>query len=85
MLMMQYRRNATKLGRVGHALGDIAGFIDMTEVEQGVLPEKGRDSTRRVEDLRTNAMGVLDNSPGLELREVKAEEPLEAEETKKAA
>ena len=82
MLMKQHRRNATKLGRVGHALGDIAGFIDMTEVEQGVLPERGRDSSRRVEDLRTKAMRVLDSSAEQELRAEKTEEPAEAEETK---
>ena len=61
---MTWRRNAAKLGRVGHALGDIAGFIDMTEVEQGILPERGKDSSRRVDSLRSSAMGVLEEKKG---------------------
>lgn len=59
--MTSWRQNAAKLGRVGHALGDVAGFIDMTELEQGILRERGKGNTRWADSLRTSAMGVLED------------------------
>ncbi|KAH8118350.1 hypothetical protein DFH11DRAFT_1540546 [Phellopilus nigrolimitatus] len=42
-------KTASDLDKVGNSLADIAAFIDLTEIEQGVLPERGAESSRRIE------------------------------------
>lgn len=54
--------SAGKLSKVGDSLADIAAFIDMTEIEHGVLPEHGKESTRRVNALRSSALRLRSDS-----------------------
>ncbi|KAI5125051.1 hypothetical protein M0805_007475 [Coniferiporia weirii] len=55
-------KNTCKLNKVGDSLADIAAFIDMTEIERGVLPERGQESSRRVNALRLSALKLQDGN-----------------------
>ncbi|EJD01435.1 uncharacterized protein FOMMEDRAFT_169557 [Fomitiporia mediterranea MF3/22] len=54
-------KNANNLSKVAVSLADIADFIDRSEIEQGVLPEQGKESSKHVNALRDSALRVLES------------------------
>lgn len=57
-------QNASKLNKVGVSIADIAGYIDRKEIEDGVLPEEGKESSKRVNSLRDSALDMLQSVKG---------------------
>ncbi|KAL5527396.1 hypothetical protein ACEPAG_6187 [Sanghuangporus baumii] len=51
-------QNADNLSKVAVSLADIATFIHQTELEHGIPPERGKESSKRVNALRDSALGV---------------------------
>ncbi|KAL5530411.1 hypothetical protein ACEPAF_6669 [Sanghuangporus sanghuang] len=51
-------QNADNLSKVAVSLADIATLIHQTELEHGIPPERGKESSKRVNALRDSALGV---------------------------
>ena len=65
LFQTKHSQNADNLGKVAVSLADIATFIEQTELEQGVPPEQGKESSKRVSALREKAFDVWQSNESI--------------------